>query len=351
MQEQLQKAAPPKSEPAAPGVAAPAGAAAQTVTVVEFPPPMESPADADRVLSKCREGILLAADKLAPMDGPDPRPYILRRMAAWMNITGTPPSEEGRLGISGPDGEESQRLRSALATDVKGVLTVAEGNLLSYPLWLDLQHLVYLSLQRLGVEHIPASEAVKMEAKALIERLPGIEELSFSNGTALADEETRAWIAAELKAAGSAEPPLSEEVDDEAPGKLAQAIQTARELAGKGKIDESLELFRDGINEAGKGRERFLWRLAVARHCIGVGKRFLALDILEGLDQEARESDLDRWEPQLCVDVLRSIKEIANAKPKKGNIAEEIVRRMPDLDRRLARLDVVEAVRAGKDRR
>ncbi len=322
-----------------------AGAAAAPA---EFPPPIADADAADRVLGKCREGMFAACDALQAADPAEARSYRVRRIAAWMNYDRTPPAEEGRLALPGPDPEDGARLRAALDKDAAGVLAEAETRLQIHPLWLDLQHLACSALRRLGKEHQSAREGIEQETAGLLRRLPGLGDLRFANDVPVADETTRAWIEEALGAAPAervAAAPAAAAGD-----RLAQSAAPARDMAGRGEIEQSLEVLGAGLRGAAGGRERFLWRLAAARHCAREGLGEMALDLLAGLDQEAAEQRLEEWEPELCAEVLRAALEAGKRAKGRRGAGPEALERMPQLARRMARFDLIAALRMAKER-
>src|SRR5207249_3781260 len=197
-------------------------------------------------------------------------PPPLRRAAAGINSPSPPPAEGGRGGARGPEGGGAARLRDVLAKDPKGVLSEAEGRLQAYPLWLDLQQMACAALLKLGSSHQAAREAVIQETRGFLGRFPDLKELSFSNDVPLADETTRAFIERELREEESAGPAPAGAAP--ANDRLTEAAARAGELAGRGEIEKSLEVFHEGLRATASGRERFQWRLAAARHCARVGQ-------------------------------------------------------------------------------
>jgi type VI secretion system protein VasJ len=309
----------------------------------EFPPPIDNPDVADVVLSRCRQGIFAACDSLHGQDTSAARPYRLRRIAAWMNFTEIPPSEEGRIAAAGPDEGEAARLRDVLARDPKGVLNEAEGRLQIHPLWLDLQQMACAALERLGPSHHAARQTVIQETRAFLGRFAGLRDLQFENGVPLADETTLAFIDRELREEEPAGPaPAAVQGND----RLAEAVARAEELAGRGEIEKSLEVFHHGLRTISGGRERFLWRLATARHCARLGQTALALDLLDGLDGEGADRGLEAWEPELSAEVLQTALQLGKkGRARKGPPIPMVTERMPELNKRLARLDLLAALR------
>jgi type VI secretion system protein VasJ len=349
----LERQAERLAAPAAEAGPAPVEAAAAVPAVpapVEFPPPITDAATADRVLITCREALLAVADALLAADPAAALAYRVRRQAAWMYVDREPPATDGRLGLAGPAAEDGARLRAALGPDPRGVLDEAEGRLQAFPLWLDLQQIADAALARLGPEHAPAREAIRQETRALLRRAPGLPDLRFADDVPLADDDTREWLQAEVAAEPEAAPAAAPG-PAAGDGRLAETAAEAAALARAGRLEDSLALFGRGLETAGSGRERFRWRLAAARHCAQAGQTDLALDLLEGLDREAARLDLEAWEPDLCQEVLQAALQVGRkGKGRKGPPQPLVLERLPDLPKRLARLDLVGALRITRER-
>jgi type VI secretion system protein VasJ len=222
-------------------------------------------------------------------------------------------------------------------------LNEAEGRLQIHPLWLDLQQMACAALERLGPSHHAARQTVIQETRAFLGRFAGLRDLQFENGVPLADETTLAFIDRELREEEPAAPaPAAVQGND----RLAEAVARAEELAGRGEIEKSLEVFHHGLRTISGGRERFLWRLATARHCARLGQTALALDLLDGLDGEGADRGLEAWEPELSAEVLQTALQLGKkGRARKGPPIPMVTERMPELNKRLARLDLLAALR------
>jgi type VI secretion system protein VasJ len=330
----------------------PVRVAAPPAPAAEFPPPIDDVDAADRVLSKAREALTKVADARQSADGTDALAFRLRRVAAWLRqTTELALDESGRLaGLQGPSADDHQHLRSALDTDHKGVVTVAEQLLERYPLWLDANYLTFLALGRGGPSFRAAADTVRAETLALVQRLPRLLDLEFSDEVPLASPDTRDWLQSELAKLAGAEPATVSR--SSAPAKedeLAAAERTAGELAAQGQLEESFKVLDDGIRDAPSGRERFRWRLAAGRLAAKNGRVDLAVSVLSGLHREARELRLDMWEPELWAIVLTSMLELGK-KGRRERLAPEMLALLPDIEQQLSRLDLMAAVRLSKER-
>lgn len=318
---------------------------------LEFPPPIVSAEAAEAVVVKIRAGLFATADFLQKEDGADPKAFRLRRLAAWLDFDRAPALEKGKLLVRGPEVELCARLRSALESDPRGVLQEAEAALQSYPLWIDANHLSFLALRRSGAARAAACDSIRDETLAFVRRMPGLLDLAFADEVPLADPDTRSWLEAELaKVGGTPRGEVTSSAAVEQDG-LAQAERAAREAVARGELDQSFEIFGHGIRENAAGRERFRWRLAAARHAGRNGRPDLALDLLEGLDREARDMGLERWEPELCAEVLLAALGVGNkVRGRREKVSSDVLERFPDIQKRLASIDLIAAVGLAWDR-
>ena len=112
-------------------------------------------------------------------------------------------------------------------------------------------------------------------------------------------------------------------------------------MAGNGKLPEAATLFQKGIAKASRQRQRFLWRLRLAKVCMQSGKPQLAQPQLESLDEEVGRFGLEEWEPELSLEVIHQLllcrQRIAAAKQDQS---PEVERQLHVLYQRLCKLDV-----------
>jgi hypothetical protein len=83
--------------------------------------------------------------------------------------------------------------------------------------------------------------------------------------------------------------------------------QRARKLAGEGKLKEALQQLREGLLSCGECRDRFLWRLSMAKLCHDSQRLQLALPLLEECRNEIERYHIDEWEPSLALQVAQTL--------------------------------------------
>ena len=90
-------------------------------------------------------------------------------------------------------------------------------------------------------------------------------------------------------------------------GKLTEAWEGARKLAGTGKLAEAVKALQDGLLTCAQRRDRFLWRLRIAQLCFDAKRLQLAAPLLEECYEETQRYHIDEWEPALAVEVAHTL--------------------------------------------
>ncbi|SVJ79313.1 hypothetical protein PA7077_01109 [Pseudomonas aeruginosa] len=177
---------------------------------------------------------------------------------------------------------------------------------------------------------------VEMHFALLLQRLPGLVELRFHDGSAFADAATRGWISAHVM------PHLQ---NDSAPRKVETvalqaewdvALDEVQPVLRKDGLKAAVQVLKQGMKRAHGGRARFFWQLSLARLCFLAKKYELAKTQLESLDHQLHESGLHAWEPDLALDVLHLLHSCCELLPQNHAVRE----RKEDIYRRLCHLDL-----------
>ncbi|TVR00713.1 MAG: type VI secretion system protein TssA [Desulfovibrionales bacterium] len=244
------------------------------------------------------------ADLGRDVDLTDPWCWKAARMAAWLNVKTLPPNQGGQTMIPAPDADIKTALRRQFAEGkfLEAALA-AERRFLGAIFWFDLQQVVALSLEKMGVEYASALDVVQGELRVLLARFQGLDQLSFADGTPFADPETKAWIAKLTSGPrnGTSQKGISAEED---------VVHHARELAESryAQKDESgaLDVLSRALRDAPEGSVRIRLRLAQMDILARSGRFALAVALAEELLTEMERRDLPTWAPELVVDMLRA---------------------------------------------
>ncbi|MDH4653357.1 MULTISPECIES: type VI secretion system protein TssA [unclassified Pseudomonas] len=209
--------------------------------------------------------------------------------------------------------------------------------------WLDLQWYLCQALSRQPAPQDGWADIVKRDLGMLLDRLPGLETLCWSDGTPFADEVTRDWIVQHVSGnrsprwlpAQAASAPMAADVLALESEALAQA-----DSAG---VDAALAWLaaRPGVQS---GRQRWLLRLLMARIADQCGKADLAVHLLGELEVTVQRQGLAEWEPDLTFEVQARLLKLLRSKAQRNDADKAaLFRRMDALLAALVALDPIRA--------
>lgn len=139
-----------------------------------------------------RQSLLKVADLLCESHPAEPVGYLVRRHAIWGNLNSAPASKDGiktQLAAVSPDRVSDYRNRMAIDPQVWKEI---ETSLTLAPWWFDGHYLSSLRAELSGYHEV--AQAIRESVARLINRLPGIEKMQFSDGTSFASPDTCLWI-------------------------------------------------------------------------------------------------------------------------------------------------------------
>ncbi|MBS0558694.1 MAG: type VI secretion system protein TssA [Proteobacteria bacterium] len=288
-------APPPVAAVAAVSAGAPAaGPAAAALAAM----PAIAGADAEALFGSMREAVRTAALEALQADAGEARAYRMLRAITWLQITDLPPARDGRTELMPPP--EIRRVEfDALskAGNLPDLVLALESYCSGSGLfWLDGQRLSAAALAAMGPRFAACGQAVVQGVQAMLRRLPGIEALSFSDGTPFADAATRGWID------GIVLGDAARATDDAAAGAALwePALQAARSQVAQGETEAALQALAAGGAAAASLRDRFMWRLAQATLCLESGIGEVAVPLLRDLDRLVDAHGLESWEPAIA---------------------------------------------------
>jgi type VI secretion system protein VasJ len=339
VQARLKRATPP-AVPSKPGAAAPGAASVGVVQKIE--------SDRQAIELARKLGDFYHSESPQSLAA-----FRLQRVMQWDTLTSEPPSENGRTRIPPP--------RASLKTQLEGLVSSADwqGLLeLCYTafdedaclFWLDLQRFADVAAQQLGESAAGLRSALRHDLSSLLERMPNLVRLSFSDGTPFAGEETRSWIESTLKssqtAGGSDASRAASGEDDE----LGEHFRQARQLGNAGKIKEALRLLQQGLDADGRSRTRFLRKLEMARVLLAARRASIALPILEELDAEIETYHLAQWERHLALEVWMSLLSCLRShdSSRAKETAEIFQKHIEEIQAKICQIDIETALASGE---
>lgn len=240
-----------------------------------------------------RQSLIKMAEFLNDQAPGDPLGYRLRRYAIWHTIQTLPMSRaDGRTDLAPVSADRVAAYREALAgrPSLEEWRRI-ENSLALSPYWLEGHRLSAEMARRL--DHGGCAEAIRDEARRFVDRLPGLDKLTFSDGTAFLDETIQQWLASGADS-GTANVAYGAGGDP-----WQQGLETARERLQSEGLGEALAVLDEGLAASGSPRESVYWRLASADLLHEAGLEAMARQHYQALLDVVSGIHLDHWEPAL----------------------------------------------------
>lgn len=271
-------------------------------------PQIASPQDAKSARAFLSEAALGFAALAGREDPADPFVWRAVRLGAWLKVRGLPPDEGGRTMIPPPEQAVKNALLGLFSQGrYLEAAQAAEEQVPSALFWLDPHRVAAKALEALGPAYAAALAGVCAEVRAFLAWLPGVEQLTFSDGTPFADPETRAWLAS-LASTGAARPARAE-----AMGAWRDELDKAREEAEKCFADKdiagALDLLGRAERRASVGPLRLRLVLAQMSLLGRAGHWPVAVSLAEAAAGEVERRGLEDWDPDLALEALLAARE------------------------------------------
>jgi type VI secretion system protein VasJ len=334
----VKKTAPAKSVPV------------KTVDIPDVPGDGASLKEGEAAFRKLKGPVLQTLENIRRGAPERPMSYQLAREWVWA-LAVLPTAKEGQTTIPSP-GARDAGLWDAMASrgEWAELLHSAENRWPKSMFWLDPHRYVGQALEELGLDE--AHAAVCSGVAGMLSKLPGLADLSFVDGTPLADDETRAWLAAHAEAGGasgvrSGVPVMMAPVSVGDSGKAPDFLTESEKLLKDNKFVEAVVRFESGLARVPDLRVRFRLKLQFAQQLLVAKRVHVARPILEALDEEVERFELQTWEPRLAAGVVQTLLAALSSKGHPDVTTPEFAQKLLLLRVRLARLDSPSALETG----
>ncbi|WP_227103734.1 type VI secretion system protein TssA [Chromobacterium rhizoryzae] len=268
----------------------------------------------------------------------------LLRAVRWEALSSPPPGDaDGGSRLPPPRAELRQQLKRLLLQQQwrdlseRAESAFAEG---ANHWWLDLQRYAWLAYQHGGEMTAPLAELIRDDIQRLCQRLPGVEKLSFSDGSPFAEDATLEWLAQWRRpdSAALAAPAADDRADWPETETQAHAIAAQQGLPAAFAWVQALPA-------AAGGRERCLRQLLLARLAERHGRAEMAVHLLEALLRQADGHQLDVWEPELAFELLAQLARLLRQRMQRKDADRAALgQQLERLNARLAALDPARAL-------
>jgi type VI secretion system protein VasJ len=274
--------------------------------------------------------------------------YRLMRCIRWDTLTEVPPCDpDSRTRLVPPRAELRVQLKRLLAQKQwlelldKVELAFAEG---ANHFWIDLQYYAFVAQEQVSADYAPVRDLAATDCALMLERLPGLHLLSFSDGTPFADDTTLEWIARhasarDMKRADAVSPVAAQSTNTN----WAETEIKAMDLAAQQGLDTAFQWLQSLPAQDGE-RDRFVRQMVMARIAERADRPDTAMHLLATLDTSTHRFELPAWEPSLAFEakqhLMRLLKVRMNRKDAdKAALAQRI-------DTLIGELTAIDAARA-----
>ena len=306
-----------------------------------------SETDAEKVAREAFKMLRRAADFFHANDLSNPKGYRWRRLAGWSMIQILPPNTDKKTEIPPPvDREGIEQTLNDLKEkgSWEALIRAAEERLVGALLWLDLSRYTAEALEGLGEGYQDARQALCEETAYFVQRIPGIENLSYSDGSPFSDHETLQWLKGILPGTESAPPSSGQPSQGDESNAMAETLAKFQSLAKKrGKLPEAVDALQQEMRNSFSRRERLLWRMGLVEAIMNAKKGGLVRPHLDAILEDIDTYRLEEWDPVLAVKGLRVAWFGLNACGDKADESESA-----SVLSRIARLDPAEGMRLAK---
>lgn len=257
------------------------------------------------------DAVRKAAKFMREQNRKDATPYRLLRSVRWDAVTTVPPNENGKTKIEAPLLQRRNYLTGLRdAGDWTKLLDECEASFgePKFHFWLDVQRLTVAALDAQGSEFATVRTAILSELAILLQRVPKLSTMTFSDGTRFADPATNDWIEETvmpvLGSSGSSSSGLSTRFGD---GEIDNQFAEAKKILDGGDLASAIALLQGGANNDNSRKAMFRRKLAMATLCMRGNQPAIARPMLENLSEEIEKFSIDGWEPALTLEVWTNL--------------------------------------------
>jgi type VI secretion system protein VasJ len=274
--------------------------------------------------------------------------HRLMKSLRWDTLHQVPPHDAGgNTRLAPPRGEyRAQLKRLYLQQSWSELLDQAERVYAEgvNHFWLDLQWYLCQALSKQPAPQDSWADVVKRDLGMFLERIPGLEELNWSDGTPFADQTTREWLAQHVSGNRAQQwlPAPTAAVTNIESDILSLESEALAQADSDG-VEQALAWLasRPGMEI---GRQRWLQRLLMSRVAEQCGKSDLAVHLLSELDLAAQRHGLATWEPELHFEVKARLLKLLRLRGQRGDADKPaLANRMEALLTALVAIDPVRA--------
>jgi type VI secretion system protein VasJ len=286
-------------------------------------------------------------------DPMNPTSYRVLRCLKWDDAPGAPPADptSGKTRVPAPRAQARTAIEGLLSSgNWAGLLEAAEGAFAepSGTWWLDLQRYTVVAIENLDSTRGPkAAEFVKGEIARFLERVGNISGLLFGDGSPMASEATKQWLA-EIESGGGGGGGGFVMMSSSAGGGVGDVkvfdpaeLEEAKTHFAKKRLAQALDILQRGIERAQGSRAKFRARLIAGRTCLEAEQEDWARTLLEESLRDMETFTFERWEQELAVETYQLLANaLARVAKERKDLRDSLRVEIDKIKSKLFRLDM-----------
>ena len=296
--------------------------------------------DLAAVLKPAQDYVAQLGPALYAFNNSHPLVIHFSRFAARSNIFKLPNAKDGKTLIGSPPVAIRDAFEKIISSkNAQGMVDFCESRIRTFPFWFDLDFHSYKGFSTMGDAGGVMAHTIVETLLNFLNRLPTIEQLSFSDGMPFASLDTLAWIKqcrAERSGAGP----------QDAFGEVQGAANAA---LTEGQLDKALETLQRFIDGTASRRDQFRARIALVEISLSEHPNADLRPLVQPLIDDCDRLQLDEWEPALAAQAwalkVRAAKQVLSNKSADVTESQRAAARA-ELDSGLKHLSIVDFAQA-----
>ncbi|XKM12789.1 type VI secretion system protein TssA [Orbaceae bacterium ac157xtp] len=270
------------------------------------------------------------------------------RVIRWDTVPNLPPADNrGKTRLAAPRAELKQHInRLFIQQQWRELFERVEVAFMENAnhFWLDLQRYAVIALQKMGEPYSHWADIYLSDVGLMLERLKGIERLSFDNGQPFADDDTLHWINTTATIHRLDEDTTFAPIAVSGDNDWAEIEKQALELANNESLEKAFAWLQS-LPTLREPKQRYLLQYTQARIAEQVGKTDVAIKLLNGLNQKQSVIRLIDWESSLVFDIKAQLLRLIKQKMQfKESNKTGLVEQIEQLRDELIQLDAARAL-------
>jgi type VI secretion system protein VasJ len=247
--------------------------------------------DVVKLLQPAQDYISQIGPALFEFNNTHPLGIYLTRFAARASIFEIPPASNGQTTIPPPPASTVDSFEKVVGLkNPLGLVDFCESRISTFPFWFDLDYQSARGFGMMGSAGARAREAIIDMVLSFVNKIPNIEQFTFSDGMPFASLETLTWIK-------QCKEDRSGHVHQDA---FSEIRSQAQAQIGEGQFEQGLNILHEYIDGNRSRREQFRARLILVQMILSQDAQADVLSFVEPLIDDCVRNKLDQWEPELA---------------------------------------------------